>query len=319
MPQSELAKRVLVAAAGIPLVALAAYLGGWVLGIVLAAAAVGAALELYRIAAASGTHPFVLPGVATAGAMVMTAVIRPDPVAAAPVWSLLLLVLTLWCVGAAVYRRGPDGRPLSASAVTVLGALLCGATLSYAIFLRHLLPDTALGWVAFENVGGLRPRVVQALEAGAAESGVWGGVVLLAFPLVLTWISDSFAYFFGRAFGRTKLIPSVSPGKTVEGALAGLGGSVLAGSLAAGLLLDAWLGLPVGWIAGAVAGAVISAAGQLGDLAESLFKREAGVKDSGTLLPGHGGVLDRLDALLFTFPVGYWTLLHFIAPGVVWS
>jgi len=113
--------------------------------------------------------------------------------------------------------------------------------------------------------------------------------------LIGTWVFDSASYFAGRAFGRRRLAPAVSPGKTVEG-------------LAGGLVFD-WLCLPLG--GSLVLAAVVVAAAQVGDLAESALKRWAGVKDSGTLIPGHGGVLDRFDSLLFVMPAVYylWRLL----------
>jgi phosphatidate cytidylyltransferase len=120
--------------------------------------------------------------------------------------------------------------------------------------------------------------------------------VILA--LVAAWFADSGAYFAGRAFGRTKLAPSISPGKTVEG---GIGGLVCATAGTVGvhfLLLPRALPL-VDAIAVGVLGGIL---GPVGDLVESLLKRSFGVKDSGKLLPGHGGMLDRVDALLFVAP-----------------
>jgi phosphatidate cytidylyltransferase len=121
---------------------------------------------------------------------------------------------------------------------------------------------------------------------------------------VIIWAGDSAAYYGGRAFGAHKLAPAISPNKTVEGAVAGLVGSVILGSVFA-----AWLSLRVPWQPVVIALAGI--AGQLGDLVESALKRSAGVKDSSTLLPGHGGILDRLDSLLFAAPV-YFFLAHFL-------
>jgi phosphatidate cytidylyltransferase len=129
------------------------------------------------------------------------------------------------------------------------------------------------------------------------------GAVLLA--LGLAWQADTWAYFAGRAFGKHKLYESVSPKKTVEGAIGGLVGSVF-WSLVASL----WFmrsSLPV---AHALALALVAGIlGQAGDLAESLFKRSTGVKDSGQLVPGHGGVLDRVDAVLATSPVVFLYML----------
>lgn len=122
------------------------------------------------------------------------------------------------------------------------------------------------------------------------------GLAWALVAILVIWTNDSAAYLVGRVIGQRKLAPEVSPGKTVEGSLGGLVGSALAGGL-----VFVFVGLGAGWL-GAVVGVVIGFAGQLGDLAESLLKRQAGVKDSGSLIPGHGGVLDRIDALLFAFP-----------------
>lgn len=119
--------------------------------------------------------------------------------------------------------------------------------------------------------------------------------LLLSF-LALVWVADIAAYFVGRAWGRHKLAPTISPGKTWEGAI----GAIV------GVLLYAWainLTLNVGWLI------LLTGISILGDLFESLAKRQAGVKDSGTLLPGHGGVLDRLDSLMAALPLAAWMTL----------
>lgn len=309
MPQSELAKRVAVAAVGIPLVGLAAYAGGWVLGIALALFAAGGALELCRIARAGGAQPFdTAAGAASAGVVLIAAWLE-DPAAAASLWSLLLLLLALGVLAGAIFRRGPAGKPLSSSTVTVFAPLLIGIPLAHAYLLRHMLPDGVEEWVRVATTQGQMRGVFDAAIANGADLSAWTGLALLGFPLLVTWINDSGAYFAGRSFGKKKLIPSVSPGKTVVGAWAGTVASVLAGALIAGLLLGGPLRLPIGFVGGAVGGLLISIAAQIGDLAESLLKREAGVKDSGTIFPGHGGILDRLDALFFALPIGYWVLL----------
>ena len=120
--------------------------------------------------------------------------------------------------------------------------------------------------------------------------------------LAIIWASDSFAYVSGRFLGRTKLFPSVSPKKTVEGFVGGFVGA---------LLVAAWLSLYSNkelwkWL---VIAAVLVVAGTLGDLVESKFKRVAGKKDSGTILPGHGGLLDRLDSLIYASPFAFVTIL----------
>lgn len=160
---------------------------------------------------------------------------------------------------------------------------------------------------ALSRVQAIRPGI---LLLGALQLAVvWlsaiklhaagpNGPSLLLFVLLLIWTADSAAYFAGRAFGRHKLSPSVSPGKTWEGAAGGILGACLAG-----LLL--WYGVlhafdPFGLVLLCVVTACVSIGG---DLWESLLKRQAGLKDSGALLPGHGGVLDRVDSLIAAIPV----------------
>jgi phosphatidate cytidylyltransferase len=176
---------------------------------------------------------------------------------------------------AAIWARGVAGDPLLSVSVTVFGAVYTGLLL-FALFLRHL------------------PGI---------ESRLHGTVLLLA-PVVLTWINDSFAYFGGRTWGKHKLIPKVSPGKTVEGAVCALFGTLLS-AVGYAFLLARFPSYQMGIVEAAFFGVLISVSSQTGDLAESLFKRDVGVKDSGTLLPGHGGALDRFDSLFFTLPLGY--------------
>src|SRR5256885_15888037 len=135
------------------------------------------------------------------------------------------------------------------------------------------------------------------------------GPRLLLFALVIIWVGDTVAYFAGRAVGKHPFAPQLSPKKTWEGSVASLAGSVLVG-----LAFTRWLNAPpVHLLAMAAAGNV---AGQVGDLLESAYKRSAGVKDSGGMLPGHGGILDRIDALILAIPVVwyYWTLIY--SPGM---
>jgi phosphatidate cytidylyltransferase len=138
--------------------------------------------------------------------------------------------------------------------------------------------------------------------------GVEGvGPLLLLFVLVLIWVGDTVAYFVGRTIGRHPLAPHLSPKKTWEGTLASLAGSLLVGAL-----FSRWLNIPLHDLLGmAVAGNV---SGQIGDLLESAYKRSAGVKDSGSLLPGHGGILDRIDALILAIPVVWYYWIWFCSP-----
>ena len=132
---------------------------------------------------------------------------------------------------------------------------------------------------------------------GAAE-----GYQYILLLLVLVWATDTAAFIVGRLAGRRPLAPEISPRKTVEGAVAGL---LAAGALAAGL--GSWIGLDLS--SAVIVGLVVSGFAQLGDLAESLAKRAAALKDSGTLFPGHGGMLDRVDSLIFAAPALYYVLI----------
>lgn len=135
---------------------------------------------------------------------------------------------------------------------------------------------------------------------GQANTAI--GLAWFLLALLVTWLSDTAAYLVGKSVGRNKLIPRVSPNKTIEGAIGGL---VAAGM--AGVLCTLLFGLPIHPLTAILLGIVLGAVGMIGDLSESVLKRRAGVKDSGDLIPGHGGMLDRIDALIFVL-VATWAL-----------
>ena len=196
--------------------------------------------------------------------------------------NMVILLLVLLTMAKTVILHRSFG--VVEAAVTLLGALYISLPFAHLLLLRftdqHQNIMTALG----------------SLSAGAAY--VW-----LAF--IGTWASDTMAYFIGSAFGRKKLCPAISPGKTYEGAAGGLIGSIV-GIMAMG----AFCGLPI--MDTFVLGFLVGFAAPLGDLVESALKRFTGVKDSGNILPGHGGVLDRFDAIMFTVPVVYYYVTIFI-------
>lgn len=282
----ELRSRVLVAVVGLPLGCAAAYRGGWLLAGIVAALAAVAAHEFYTLASAKSAQPLGWFGIPAAAVLVLAA--QHHLVFAE--WGgralALLMVLGLLTSAAVVFNRRIEDGPLLSASATVSGAIYTGGTLSFAVLLRNLP----------ESPGASFP----------AEP--WEGAVLLMFPLWVTWAGDTAAYFAGRKLGRVRLAPRISPGKTVEGGVAGLAGAVVAGFVA-GFLLDGYRNFPVTPLAGAAVGLALGVAGQVGDLAISVLKREAGVKDSGRLLRGHGGALDRFDGLFFTVPLAYALLL----------
>lgn len=203
-----------------------------------------------------------------------------------------LLGVCAFAVGAplvlAIFRPDLD-RAFLDWALSAAGALYTGLPLFAVIALRT-------------REGGIEARWLQDI-AGASAVG-WAahprGLAWFLFVIVVTWLSDTGAYLIGRAAGRRPLIPRISPKKTVEGLAGGLASAGLTAVVA-----NAAFGLNVSWFAMLAVGLVIALIGVLGDLAESLIKRQAGVKDSGTLIPGHGGMLDRLDALFFTWTAGW--------------
>ena len=178
-------------------------------------------------------------------------------------------------------RRAQKGEAFTGWAWTMAGILYVGWLLSYLVALRGL--DEGRNWVFF--------------------------------ALFITFASDSAAFFTGRALGRHRLAPNISPGKTWEGTIGGVLGAILVSLL---FLLPTPLRLEINWGQAVLLGLLVSIFGQLGDLVESLFKRNMDVKDSGRLLPGHGGLLDRMDSVVFAGVVVYYYVLAFNAGWLDW-
>ena len=288
---SELTRRVLFAIVAAPVGVWVILAGDWPLAAALAVASAIAAWEFFRIARASGAHGFANVGTALAG--VVPLAVHAHYLEVYTVRSSLAALAVLAVLGATIWTRGVNGRPLSAAAVTVLGVIYTGGLLSFGYALRY--HDTVRYYDAVPAVAGAR-------LAGLSFSP---GATLLLLPVLLTWASDTGAYFVGRAIGGRKLIPSVSPGKTVAGAIGGLAASVLVAWIGGRVLLPRVAQLALTPRGAILFGVAISIAAQIGDLFESLLKREAGVKNSSSLLPGHGGVLDRFDSLFFALPAAY--------------
>ena len=173
--------------------------------------------------------------------------------------------------------------------------------IAFGFYLFRLGDDmkTAVARVGTTAYGVLYVALLTYLAMLKRDQGVRGGAWVFL-TLTITWFGDTGAYTAGRIAGRHKLYPRVSPGKTWEGALGGLGGSFGAAALAHAFYLP-----QLGWGHAVALALPASALGQVGDLCESLLKRAYGVKDSGALLPGHGGLLDRIDAVLFAAPYVY--------------
>ncbi len=244
---NNLAQRIAVSAVAIPAAVGVIWLGGWPLAAALAALGVLGAREVYDLARRQGVDALDRTGGIAAAAIPLLAYWAKAPaVYLGALWLMAALVV-------AMVRRGPAGRPLGAVSVTLFGCLYASALLAFLIPIRH---------------------------GSNAAHQPFAYLCLTLFPLIITWIGDTAAMAVGIKVGGPKLVPLLSPNKTLN---------------------------RVGWSFAvwqlATVGVVIGVVGQVGDIAESLLKREAGVKDSSALIPGHGGVLDRLDSLYFVVPV----------------
>jgi phosphatidate cytidylyltransferase len=280
---SELTRRIIFAVIAAPLSIAVVYFGDWALAIVLSVLAALAAWEFFRMARESGALPLELAGIGLAALLPIAVHAQRLGVYTLSLTAIVAMILVLFA--STIWLRGPAGKPLSSVATTTFGVLYAGL-FSYIYALRY--HDYAVGAAA--------------------------GTALVFLPILLTWATDIGAYAVGRSMGKRKLIPSVSPGKTVEGAAGGLAIAILVCLLYVRFILMpfALLGMT---IQGAILFAiVVSVAAQTGDLAESLLKREAGVKDSSRIIPGHGGILDRFDSMLFVMPVAFLLLGRLLLP-----
>ncbi len=275
MPSKNLMQRIAVAAVAIPLVVGIVWLGGWTLAAMLAVLGVLGAGEIYAFARRQGIEPLERTGWLAAAAIPLLAYWAKgsethwaEPaIYLGAIWLMFVMAL-------AMARRGPTGRPLASVAITLFGCVYASGMLAFLIAIRHGV-------------------------SAAQRPGPY--ILLTVFPLVITWVCDTAAMAVGTAVGGPPLAPILSPKNTHAGAVGGtLGGVITALALGKFVLnRQGWSFTPGQLL---LFGLGVSIVGQIGDIAESLFKREAGLKDSSTLIPGHGGVLDRLDSLYFVIP-----------------
>jgi phosphatidate cytidylyltransferase len=264
---SDLAARLLVALIAIPIAIVLVWQGGEVLALGLAVLGVIALGELYTLM--ERVRPPALAGFLTLVALLAAALYGEQR-------HVLMILAAAFPVTFFLALARPRRANVSwAIAVTMFGVLWIGLPMVHALWLRDL---------SIEQDG----------------KTIVTGMGLLFDVLIATFVGDTFAYFVGRAYGRSQFAPLISPNKTIEGLFGGVVGGTMA-FWCAGLYQD-WL---TGWDA-LLIGFLVAITAPLGDLFESLVKRDLEVKDTGSLFGAHGGVLDRLDAVLFTVVVGYY-------------
>ena len=275
MPANNLVQRIAVAVVAIPVVVGIIWLGGWALAATLAVLGVLGAREIYDFGRRQGIEPLERTGwLAAAGIPLLAYWAKGSEIHWAEPALYLGAVWLMVTMAIAMARRGPSGRPLTSVSITMFGCVYASGLLAFLIAIRH--------------------------ASGAATRSL-PYVLLTLFPLVITWICDTAAMAVGTVVGGPKLAPPLSPKKTNAGAVGGTLAGVITALVLGKFVLNRqeWSFTPGQLL---LFGLVVSIVGQIGDVAESLFKREAGLKDSSTLIPGHGGVLDRLDSLYFVIP-----------------
>ena len=250
--------------------------------------------EFYRLIEEKGAQPLVSWGLAAGAALPVVAYIGNE--------YHVTLILTATLLGVMIRQLGKAqiGEALVSISGTFFGVFYVGWLLSHAIVLRNFYGAAASRY-------GDAEIVVLGIDPDS-------GIFFISFCMVAVVMSDTGAYFAGRAWGRRKLAPRISPGKTVEGAVGGVIGGTLGGLATKSLFDVVWPHLSsfLSWDAAIFMGVVVAILGIVGDLLESLLKRDADTKDAGSLLPGMGGVMDRIDSPLMGIPGMYYMLLFYI-------
>jgi phosphatidate cytidylyltransferase len=308
---SNLAIRVIVAVVAIPLLLFFAIQGGVIFFLFVAIVSALALHEFYSLAKAKGISPQVgfglLFGFCVNAAFfhgklqyaLVSMLLKRGIEIPFPSMAQLLMILSLLFVPAILlvelFRNKPQAMMNVGS--TLFGVSYISLFLGALIGVRELFVPADFPVYAHFQIPGtsVTPEVEQTIYR-------WGGLTVIAI-FASIWICDSAAYFAGRAIGRHKLFERVSPKKTWEGAIAGFLCAVLAFVAAKALVLPY-----LSYSSAVVCGGIVGIFGQFGDLAESLMKRDAGVKDSSTLIPGHGGIFDRFDSLIFVSPLLFFYL-----------
>jgi phosphatidate cytidylyltransferase len=292
--RSDLPARLFTASILVPGVLYVIALGGLYTLVVVVAFVVLAQREFYGLIEDKGAHPIVGLGLAGGAALPVVAYLGNEYHAT------LLMTGTLLVVMLAQLGRRQITESLASISGTFFGVFYVGWLLSHAVVLRQFHDQvlTRHGAVAADRLGVV------------PDSGAF----LLVYCLGVVVLCDAGAYFAGRAYGKHKLAPRISPGKTVEGAVGGVLTGTLGGLAIKSVFDLVWpeLSAVLGYLAATIFGVLVATVGIVGDLLESLLKRDAERKDAGALLPGMGGILDRVDAPILGIPVTYYLMLFYV-------
>jgi phosphatidate cytidylyltransferase len=302
---SNLVSRVLVALVAIPAVLFISYNGGILFFLFVCAVSSLALNEFYAMAALKGAYPLRTLGIAAAvvldGAFFHERIqaffdgVITAPSVTTP-WIVVSALLLFFVIVLIIELFRNKGSLFTNGGYTILGVVYIGAFLGTFIGIRELFGNEFPYPLAQNYLNGVQGVSDVWLHAVVYA---WGGLTIISI-FASIWMCDTAAYFGGLAMGRHKLFVRVSPNKTWEGAVWGFFAAV-------GTMIAAqFFFLPyLKFHQALTIGVIIGVCGQIGDLVESLFKRDAGVKDSSTIIPGHGGVLDRFDSLIFVSPILY--------------
>lgn len=281
-------KRVLTALVAVPTIYIIVYLGGIIYLLFILALTLVGQME-YRHILKEREIPFGFSGSVLSALIVLSAYLGYVPMNLAFILSVIIIMI--FCLR--FHERFDALRKMGA---TIFGLIYIGLFLAHAVLLRNISDFTGIYDYAYNSQNLSDP-----------------GFFFVVFAIACVFIHDTCALYTGQMFGKHKLAPNISPGKTIEGTIGGFIGCVITA-----IVVNFLFGHPLSsdWTIGL--SVLITLAATFGDLAESAIKRGAGLKDSGDIVPGHGGVLDRFDSLIFVFPVTYYAALVYYYSKGVW-
>lgn len=292
--RSDLQARILTAIVLLPVLIFGMVRGGGVWTVLIAAVAGAASWEFFNFMDAKGLRGSKRIGMAGSISLVLSASFSNE------YFSTLLLTVLILTVFTRQLGKQDISTAITGPAVTIFGVVYAGWLTSHLVFLRNLGPELQAKY--FTQTG-------EQIHTGEAFAMI--GMFFLFMGVAATFLADTGGYFFGRALGKHKLAPSISPKKTWEGFAGQVTGAIL-GAIGTKVVFMQWV-FPeapfredFGWVHCVVLGVLVAIFGLIGDLFESMLKRDARIKDASGLLPGHGGFLDRLDSINFSIPITYY-------------